>query len=129
MMPIYNEKGQEVGFIKNKTYFTQRDNAKGQIFRAPKYQNGIGISEYPLKQILKQRVDKIEIVISNFEKISFVVYIEVNTFLKNCIKANFDKRNEFGQSYTGYGNVFICPLDCFRRKIFGQTSLDRFQKK
>ncbi len=113
---IYNTKGQWVGDFdtEQKTYYSQRDAAKGQVFHH--FGNAIAVDVYILKQLLSKEAKFICILILNFEgRPSFYVLSTINNFIENSEKFNYDKRNEYGQSYTGYGEQSRMPMLLWRR--------------
>ena len=111
MKNIYNEKGQVVGFVKNNTYYTERDYLKGQVY-IYKYLDGIGISDKVIKQLTGQGVKKIVCSLKNFRNqrsLHRSVYIAFRTFLMNCVLDD-EKMRISKDKMKNYDKVYICEI-------------------
>ena len=130
LMEIYkvkNSRGQEVGFIEEGIYYTSRDYNRGQIFR--KYGNGLAVDKEIIRKLLQMNANELMIRVINFENTDFWAKINVVEFIDLSFKVNFDKRNEYGQNYTGYGEQLVCLMSKFEKIYNFQKRLDEFDKK
>lgn len=116
-----NNQGKEIGFINRENqYVTERDNKRGHIFHNLKYKNAVAFDFDLIQNLIKKKVNLIKVRIINFEKDNFWILINPSQFF---IKAhgwehgifNYDKRNQDGQNYTGYGTQLRLPLNDFIR--------------
>ena len=111
---IYNRRGQWVGDYDTitKTYTTQRDYLKGQIFRHPKYKNAVGLDKAILKKLEAYGCEKIRVLIINLKKHSFYKEIGLKEFIEKskdfCADKYAEKRN-----LTFYSSQKILPLNQF----------------
>ncbi len=117
IMVYLNEKGQEVGFISaNNEYLTTRNYDKNQIFKHPKYKNALAIDIAILNDLIKRGIPSIKIRVLNFEEGNFWAVIKPKDYLARGEKFNHDKKNKYGESYTGYTTQIRLPLDEFVRE-------------
>ncbi len=121
-IPIKNTRGQEVGFIKDLTYHSQRDWEKGQIFHNPKYTSAIALDTDIIKQLIRHHVADIKILVVNFEQHPFFITSTLNNFLIESKKINFDRRKE-GVNYTGYGEQRYMEMNKWIREYPCQKKL------
>jgi len=122
---IYNTKQQWVGDIDTgeQSYYSQRDAKKGQVFHH--FGNAIALDVSILKQLITKKIKFICILVSNFEnKPSHYWITTLEFFINNSERFNYDKRNEYGQSYTGYGEQRRMPMQ-FWRKAYSQEDISR----
>lgn len=119
---IKNTRGQDVGFIKDVTYHSQRDWKRGQIFHNPKYKSAVALDVSILKQLIQNNIKNIRILITNFEESSFYLTTTVEFFLAHSHKIMFDKRKE-GINYTGYGEQRYMEMNLWTRVYPDQKTL------
>lgn len=112
---LYNQKEEWVGDYDtgDQTYWTQRDAGAGQLFY--KFGNAIALDVFILKQILKRGGKWIAIQIVGFEEKSFYAISSVHSFIMYSDEINYDKRNRFGENYTGYGTQRRMPMNNWKR--------------
>ena len=116
MTELFNTKGQQVGdmSIKEATYYSQRDAKRGEIFWH--FGNAVAVDVNILKKLAANNIKFICILIINFkEEKSFYLVSTLDNFLINSETINYDKRNQFGESYTGYGHQRRLPMAYWRR--------------
>ena len=104
-----------IGFIDEDTYYTIRDNEKGQIFQHPKYLSAVGLSIDIIRQLLRANVRKLNYFIVNFEKESFNAIIDFKEFLIKSKEVQFGGVNSDPQR--------ILSLKEFTRVYKGQQKL------
>ena len=115
---IYNQKKQKVGEVDtlDKTYYTQRDAKLGQVFHH--FGNAVGVDVFILKQLIQMNVKFICILVTNFkQRESFYIVSDLFYFIEHSEKYNYDKRNELGVNYTGYGEQRRMAMDLWKEAL------------
>lgn len=121
---IKNEKQEEVGWWNDqeepRTYHTNRNFKKKQIFIHPKYNSAVGLDTRIIKKhLLPNNITRLNFLIINFEKSSFNAIIDLRDFLVKSKTVNFDKERKFGWSEQR-----ILSLNEFQRVYPDQTTLN-----
>ena len=124
---IKNSRGQIVGIYDTatQTYHTKRDVMRGQVFLKKNMFNGqrkeraIAIDRAILKQLLAQKCKKVIFTIMGVEKYAYSVFITPEDIAMKGVKINFDKKNEKGEAYTGFGEQYVVSSvsDCIRMDV------------
>ena len=97
-----NRKGQEVGFVRNKTYHTMRSFKLDEIFKHKKWfnkkyiVNAIAIDKWILEDLYEKGIIFIEVTIIGIEKNSFTRKIPVEAIMLKGVIQNFDKDDKHG---------------------------------
>lgn len=117
-----NPKGQEVGYIKGGIYYTERDNAKNQIFRI--HGNGIAIGAEILRNLRKNKIELVRVRVINLETLSFWLEASIAQIMTGTI-INYDKTRS-GYNYTGYGLQYVLPMEYWRRLPKKEQTLLKF---
>lgn len=83
-LKVYSSKGEWVGDINTdeKTYYTQRDFKQNQVFKYI-YGNPVAVDVCVLKQLVKEGVQFIAVLITNFRESSFYCVSTMIFFLEN----------------------------------------------
>ena len=63
-----------------------------------------------MERLIRTNVKKTRMLIINLEKSSFVVEFDNETFLREGVEINYDKRNAYGQNYTSFGSQIVYDL-------------------
>lgn len=125
---IQNKRKQNVGWIDDKNcYHSKRSYTRGQIFRHPKYQSGIAVDTDILKELIQRKVKKIIIEIKDFEKRPFFIETDIDHFLKNSEKINFDKKSEHLKVSTFYSEQRVMPMNLWKRFYFDQKKIMEYK--
>ena len=107
-----NARGEQVGILFDGIYKTKRNNMLGQIFRSPKYQNGLAVDVAILEELKKKECKYIHMTIEKFEEKPFLLKISLDKFMENSQEVCFDKKGA-GSTTTGYGKQRVCPMKYF----------------
>ena len=112
IIPIYNARKQKVGEFDTSTtiYKSERDYRKGQIFNHPKHKYSMGVDVDILKQLIKLGCKKIQIIVINLKKYSFIKEKGLAEFILQSEEYNADKYAE-GRNLTFYRTQRRLPID------------------
>ena len=132
MNEIKNSRNQIVGYIENSIYNTSRNKSKGEIFVFKQtfgdkfFEVPVAIDKSILERLIKQNVKKTRMLIINLEKSSFAVEFDNETFLREGVEINYDKRNAYGQNYTSFGSQIVYDLRKGNRIYSEKEKLERY---
>ncbi len=116
MNEIKNSRGQIIGEVIDRVYNTSRNKSKGEIFVFKQtfgnkfFETPVAIDKAILERLIRTNVKKTRMLIINLEKSSFVVEFDNETFLREGVEINYDKRNAYGQNYTSFGSQIVYDL-------------------
>jgi len=105
IFPMTKRANIQVGHIRGSTYFITRNYKRGQIFRAPRYDNGIGIDRDIIKKLMLMGIKKINLLVVGYERKSFRAEIAVEDYIKFAL----------GHYDYGHGRQYITPMRYFNR--------------
>lgn len=113
IFPMTKEKNIQVGYVRGDTYFSTRSYTRGQIFRAPKYKNSIGLDSKILRHLMAKGIKKVRILIAGYERESFEAEITLKDFYLLSL----------GEFDFGHGKQYLCPMHNFTRIYPSQKKL------
>lgn len=109
---IYNEKSQNVGYIEDSIYWTQRDFRQGQIFR--EFGNALALSKVVIKQLLKNNVKIVAILVVNLYPNSFYAVSTLRYFLEKGIQIDYNQKDSYGNTNKYYGKQYMMALKLWK---------------
>ena len=115
MRPITNARGQYCGYIDKGVYYTKRDKSKGEVFIKKNWFYGkyihkpTAIDKSILEMLIRNKIYKIVVNLIRDGKTRNIEF-ESNRIMNEGMEICYDKRNVYGQNYTGYSKQVVFDI-------------------
>lgn len=109
---VHDRKGREVGYIKDRAYYSVRYYHRNQIFKKPEYGNGMALDEFIIGEVLEPAgVIGLVFQVVGFEPQSFLCVVSLEDFMNKSIRINFDNINTDEYKKAGYRKQRMLPMN------------------